>query len=114
MADRVDQEDSVAMESRRSNKILLTDKATRSGRTTLDKIPERNFKKKPQPGDSNDDTEAIRAQAKSMKLSEKDMAFMKEYRTLEDLEREKGIKFFECVGDPPATEEFVEGIKVKR
>jgi len=49
-----------------------------------------------------------------MKMSEKEMAFLKEYRSLEDLEREKGIKFFECIGDPPATEEFVEGIQVKR
>ena len=49
-----------------------------------------------------------------MKLSERDLAFLKEYRTLEDLEREKGIKFFECVGDPPATDEFKDGVKVKR
>lgn len=42
------------------------------------------------------------------------MKFLKQYRTLEDLEREKGIKFFECVGDPPATEEFVEEKKVMR
>ena len=39
---------------------------------------------------------------------------MKEYRRLEELEREKGIKFFECIGDPPATDEFKDGIKVKR
>jgi hypothetical protein len=25
------------------------------------------------------------------------------YRRLEDLEREKGIKFFQCIGDPPHT-----------
>jgi hypothetical protein len=54
------------------------------------------------------------AMAKSMKLSESEMKFLKSYRTLEDLEREKGIKFFECVGDPPATEEFVTNIDVKR
>lgn len=53
-------------------------------------------------------------QSKSMKLSEVDMAFLKEYRTLEDLEREKGIKFFECIGDPPASEEFVKNVQVKR
>lgn len=78
----------------------------------MDKIPERNFKAKKV--ESNDDTTAIEKQAKAMKLSEVDLAFLKEYRTLEDLEREKGIKFFECVGDPPATDEFKEGIKVKR
>ena len=42
------------------------------------------------------------------------MKFLKQYRTLEDLEREKGIKFFECVGDPPATAEFVEDKQTMR
>lgn len=92
------------------NKTLLTDKSARP--LTLDKIPERNFK--PKKVESNDDTKAIVAQSKSMKLSDVDMAFLKEYRTLEDLEREKGIKFFECIGDPPATEEFKNSIRVKR
>ncbi len=45
-------------------------------------------------------------------MSEAELAFLKEYRALEDLEREKGIKFFECIGDPPATVEFVNGVKV--
>lgn len=52
--------------------------------------------------------------AKSMKLSNSEMKFLKNYRTLEDLEREKGIKFFECVGDPPATEEFLQDVNLKR
>jgi len=37
-----------------------------------------------------------------------------DYRRLEDLEREKGIKFFECIGDAPVTDKFVNGIEVKR
>jgi hypothetical protein len=45
-----------------------------------------------------------------MNLSPDELSFLKEYRRLEDLEREKGIKFFECVGDPPATDMFVSGI----
>lgn len=96
------------------NKTLLTDKSTRPnhGGVTLDRIPERSFKAKKV--DSNDDTKAIVSQSKSMKLSEMDMAFLKEYRTLEDLEREKGIKFFECIGDPPATPQFVSNVEVKR
>ena len=49
-----------------------------------------------------------------MRLNDVDLAFLKEYRTLEDLEREKGIKFFECIGDPPATDEFKEAVRVKR
>mmetsp|Transcript_31597 Transcript_31597/g.48307 ORF Transcript_31597/g.48307 Transcript_31597/m.48307 type:complete len:236 (-) Transcript_31597:967-1674(-) len=51
---------------------------------------------------------------KSMKLSEDELGFLKEYRRLEDLEREKGIKFFECVGDPPATDEFKDSVADKR
>lgn len=49
-----------------------------------------------------------------MKLTGEELTFLKSYRTLEDLEREKGIKFFECIGDPPATAEFVEGVQTKR
>lgn len=60
------------------------------------------------------DDDKLTAMAKSMKLSEVEMKFLKQYRTLEDLEREKGIKFFECVGDPPATAEFVEDKKTMR
>lgn len=50
----------------------------------------------------------------TMKLTEDEKNFLTEYRRLEDLEREKGIKFFECIGDPPASEEFVHGIETKR
>lgn len=49
-----------------------------------------------------------------MKLTGEELTFLKSYRTLEDLEREKGIKFFECIGDPPATAEFVDGVETKR
>lgn len=88
----------------------------------LDKIPEGSFKKKKvlatvevgQGKIKSKDDDKLMAMAKSMKLSEVEMKFLKQYRTLEDLEREKGIKFFECVGDPPATEDFVEEKKVMR
>lgn len=49
-----------------------------------------------------------------MKMTDAERAFLQEYRALEELEREKGIKFFECIGDPPATSEFVDGVKVMR
>jgi hypothetical protein len=51
---------------------------------------------------------------KSMKLSDAELVFLKEYRRMEDFEREKGIKFFECIGDPPATSEYKTGVIVKR
>ena len=38
---------------------------------------------------------------KNVKLSAEEQEFIKEYRGLEELEREKGIKFFQCTGDPP-------------
>lgn len=47
-------------------------------------------------------------------MTEEEKQFLQDYRKLEDLEREKGIKFFECIGDPPATDEFIDGVKVKR
>jgi len=50
----------------------------------------------------------------AMGLSDNEFAFLKDYRRLEELEREKGIKFFECIGDPPATHEFKNGIVAQR
>lgn len=47
-------------------------------------------------------------------MTEDEKMFLMDYRKLEDLEREKGIKFFECVGDPPATDQFINNIEVKR
>jgi hypothetical protein len=47
-------------------------------------------------------------------MTEDEKDFLLGYRKLEDLEREKGIKFFECVGDPPATDQFINNVEVKR
>ena len=93
---------------------MLTDKSTRrvpagpggaaaSGSQILEKIPESSFKKKS--GDTQKAGEAGGDQTANKKdqfakLSEDELNFMMDYRKLEDLEREKGIKFFECVGDP--------------
>lgn len=43
-------------------------------------------------------------------MSAEETGFLMEYRKLEDLEREKGIKFFQCVGDEPHTQDFVQNI----
>lgn len=47
-------------------------------------------------------------------MSVQEQNFIREYRHLEDLEREKGIKFFSCVGDPPITLDTIETIKSER
>ena len=47
-------------------------------------------------------------------MTDDELRFLKEFRRLEELEREKGIKFFECIGDPPASEDFVGGVRVLR
>lgn len=47
-------------------------------------------------------------------MSEEEKNFLFNYRKLEDLEREKGIKFFECIGDPPATDVFINNVETKR
>ena len=47
-------------------------------------------------------------------LSDQELGFLREYRRLEDLEREKGIKFFECIGDPPTEKVYVEDVETKR
>jgi hypothetical protein len=49
-------------------------------------------------------TKGTLASLKSVKLSDEEQTFLIEYRKLEELEREKGIKFFQCIGDEPHTE----------
>jgi len=51
---------------------------------------------------------------KNVKLSAEEQVFIKEYRELEELEREKGIKFFQCVGDPPHDSNFVRNLENRR
>jgi hypothetical protein len=51
---------------------------------------------------------------KAVKMSDEEQVFIKEYRQLEEVEREKGIKFFRCIGDAPHTSEFVSGIENRR
>jgi len=51
---------------------------------------------------------------KNVKMTKDETDFLKEYRRLEDLEREKGIKFFECIGDPPITAQTIQYIEDKR
>ena len=61
--------------------------------------------------DGNKEVQAsILNNLKSVKLSVDEQDFIKQYRKLEELEREKGIKFFQCVGDPPHTDQFINGI----
>ncbi len=45
---------------------------------------------------------------KNVKLSKDETDFLKDYRRLEDLEREKGIKFFQCIGDAPITKGYIQ------
>lgn len=83
------------------------------GSQILEKIPESSFKKKA--GDTTKgDAEQTGKKDPFANLSPEELAFTMDYRKLEDLEREKGIKFFECVGDPPMTEEFAENIDTNR
>ena len=63
---------------------------------------------------NRDAQQSILNNLKGMKLTEDEQVFIKQYRRLEELEREKGIKFFQSVGDPPHTKEFVDGISGKR
>ena len=113
---------------KRKNRTLLTDKSTRrvadghgssnmgfTGSQTLDKIPEGSFKKKTEQGGADKQlADGSLKKDQMAKLSEHELAFLMDYRKLEDLEREKGIKFFKCVGDPPMTQEFQQDIEGSR
>ena len=98
---------------KRKGRTLLTDKSTRPkrGSVQLDKIPEKSFKMTI-PVDETPDETALKL--KAMNLTEDELIFLKEYRKLEDLERQKGIKFFECVGDPPIRTQYITKVEVKR
>jgi hypothetical protein len=54
----------------------------------LDKLPDRTMMT-----NKNEFTEDL-PQLKNVKLTKEEQIFIKEYRRLEELEREKGIKFF--------------------
>ena len=74
---------------KRKGRILLTDKSTRPAKTdrTLDKIPEKSFKKSTKgvtPKESEDET---MKKLKTMNLSKDELVFLQEYRRLEELER---------------------------
>lgn len=112
-------EESASSVIKRKNRTLLTDKSTRPTHEqraggiqgqTLDKIPENSFKRKATKKEEGQSIDKLASLPKTMKMSETERAFLQEYRALEELEREKGIKFFECIGDPPATAEFVNGV----
>lgn len=122
---------------RKNRTLLMMDKNARrvpnsnlggtgvsAGSQMLDKIPEGSFKKKGQQtnrstlGGSKTQTKGAAETGlkneQMAKLSEDELAFLMDYRKLEALEREKGIKFFECVGDPPMTEAFQKDIEQYR
>ena len=63
---------------------------------------------------TKDAQQSILNNLKSVKLSVDEQSFIKQYRKLEELEREKGIKFFQCVGDPPHSNMFVQSVETKR
>jgi len=77
---------------------------------TLDKIPEKSFKTANKGQAIAEEDNALTKMRKAKGLTDDEFSFLKEYRRLEELERQKGIKFFECIGDPPATDEFKTGI----
>ena len=45
--------------------------------------------------------QAILNDFKGVKLSVDEQRFIKQFRELEELEREKSIRFFQCIGDAP-------------
>lgn len=74
-------------------RTLLTNKkevrpSSKAG-AKLDKIPDKSMMSKAQM-----ETYDEMPQLKTIKLTKEEQLFTKEYRRLEELEREKGIKFF--------------------
>ena len=122
MEGRPDELDATAISTdrviKRKGRTLLTDKSTRPKRqgqnnVQLEKLPGQSLKAVKEQPVLNEEETLLKAKA-GKGLTDEEFAFLKEYRRLEELEREKGIKFFECIGDPPATEAFLNGVQVKR
>jgi hypothetical protein len=87
------------------------------GSQLLEKIPEGSLSLKAKTSSPQKKDQADTGPAKKdmfANLTEDEKNFTLDYRKLEDLEREKGIKFFECVGDPPMTEAFAENTNETR
>ena len=110
---------------KRKGRTLLTDKSTRKlpaptggGIETykpgqqLERIPEAHFKKR-KGGEEKGDGKA-EARARLARLTEDELVFLIDYRRLEDLEKEKYLKFFECIGDLRMADKFKLGIESKR
>lgn len=101
---------------------MLTDKSSRPNKNvvSLDKIPDKSFKKSSitSPATKNNaksiSEDNLTKMRQAMGLSDNEFVFLKDYRRLEELEREKGIKFFQCIGDPPATDDFKSNVVVQR
>lgn len=51
---------------------------------------------------------------KMTKLTVDEQLFASQFNTLEERERDKAIKFFQCVGDLPHTAEFTHSVRLKR
>ena len=96
-------------------KTLLMGSRGGPARLQLQKLPEKYATSKENQGVGGIvKTDNTLINLKNVKLTESEQRFIKEYRRLEELEREKGIKFFQCVGDEPHTEEFVKMIQDRR
>ena len=72
----------------------------------LDKLPEKSLSQSRATAVKTDIDQDF-PRLKTDKLTKEEIVFIKEYRRLEELEREKGIKFFQCIGDPPITSDKI-------
>lgn len=76
----------------------------------MDKLPE----PKPKQGGEEKGSATVEHKTNLRKLTEDELLFLIDYRRLENLEKEKQLKFFVCIGDIKMAEILKRNIRIKR
>lgn len=102
-------------EAQAAGKTLLTDKSIKKSQHELSgSIRSKKAKSLKPLSETNARGSALSATKAMAKLSGDELNFLNDYKRIEELEKQKGIKFFECIGDPPIEQAFEDRLAVKR
>jgi hypothetical protein len=114
--DFYDQEELEAIDGQAAGKTLLTDKSIKKSRAelTMSETKSRSKRTLKPLSESHVKSSALSTHKGMGKLSGDELTFLNDYKRIEELEKQKGIKFFECIGDPPIEQDFVDRVEVKR
>jgi hypothetical protein len=107
------QNDDFDVKKTKSRTLLTNKKELRPSAKATAKLEKLNHTSLISKGETMKDTKEFSV-LKTKNLTKEEQEFTVDYRKLEDLEREKGIKFFECIGDPPIESEYINQVNTTR